>query len=140
MLLLSLLSWLLKLSNVYLIAVCFAICQDISRCVCQRNTDGPNCEKCLPLFNMRPYRTREACEGNDILLLVLFTYTCKFVNLLKTEFTYIVQCTCTHLQPKTSNHVSAISSKWVYCTFQIHMNSEVQKPTDVCIFRCCQSS
>ena len=140
MLLLSLLSWLLKLSNVYLIAVCFAICQDISRCVCQRNTDGPNCEKCLPLFNNRPYRTREACEGNDILLLVLFTYTCKFVNLLKTEFTYIVQCTFTHLQPKTSNQVSAISSKWVYCTFQIHMNSEVQKPTDVCIFRCCQSS
>ena len=29
---------------------------------------------------------------------------------------------------------------WYYCTFQKHMNSEVQKPTDIYIFRCPQSS
>ena len=28
----------------------------------------------------------------------------------------------------------------VYYTFQKHANSEVQKPTDVCVFRCRQSS
>ena len=27
-----------------------------------------------------------------------------------------------------------------YCSFHKHANSEVQKPTDDCIFRCCQSS
>ena len=28
----------------------------------------------------------------------------------------------------------------IYCTFQKHANSEVQKPTDSYVFRCCQSS
>jgi len=37
--------------------------QDISKCVCQRNTDGHNCERCLPLFNNKPYQIRQACEG-----------------------------------------------------------------------------
>ncbi|KAJ7348794.1 hypothetical protein OS493_039006, partial [Desmophyllum pertusum] len=36
---------------------------DYSKCICQRNTDGSNCEKCLPLFNNKPYRIREACEA-----------------------------------------------------------------------------
>ena len=27
-----------------------------------------------------------------------------------------------------------------YCTFQKHMNSEVQKPTNICNLRCCWSS
>ena len=27
-----------------------------------------------------------------------------------------------------------------YCTLHKHVNSEVQKPTDDCVFRCCQSS
>ena len=27
-----------------------------------------------------------------------------------------------------------------YCAFHKHANSEVQKPTDDCVFRCCQSS
>ena len=37
--------------------------QDFSKCKCERNTAGSNCEKCLPLFNNKPYRIREACEG-----------------------------------------------------------------------------
>ncbi|KAL9988631.1 hypothetical protein ACROYT_G003097 [Oculina patagonica] len=36
---------------------------DFSKCICQRNTAGSNCEKCLPLFNNKPYRLREACEA-----------------------------------------------------------------------------
>ena len=28
----------------------------------------------------------------------------------------------------------------IYCTFHKHANSEVQKPTDDCVFHCCQSS
>ena len=31
-------------------------------------------------------------------------------------------------------------SLWFYCTFHKHANSEVQKPTDDCVFRCRQSS
>ncbi|XP_027039863.1 laminin subunit beta-1-like [Pocillopora damicornis] len=36
---------------------------DFSKCICERNTDGPNCEKCLPLYNNKPYQIREACEA-----------------------------------------------------------------------------
>ena len=34
-----------------------------------------------------------------------------------------------------------VSNYWFsYCSFHKHVNSGVQKPTDVCFFRCCQSS
>lgn len=36
---------------------------DVSKCICERNTDGHNCERCLPLFNNKTYRFREACEA-----------------------------------------------------------------------------
>ena len=32
------------------------------------------------------------------------------------------------------------NSHHYHCTFQKHVNSEVQNPTDVCVFRCRQSS
>ena len=35
---------------------------------------------------------------------------------------------------------SEIRTNAVYCAFHKHANSEVQKPTDDCIFRCRQSS
>ena len=41
--------------------------QDFSKCKCERNTAGSNCEKCLPLFNNRPYQIREACEGEYVI-------------------------------------------------------------------------
>ncbi|PFX13764.1 Laminin subunit gamma-1 [Stylophora pistillata] len=36
---------------------------DLSKCICESNTDGLNCEKCLPLYNNKPYQIREACEA-----------------------------------------------------------------------------
>ena len=35
---------------------------------------------------------------------------------------------------------AALMHSAIYCTFQKHTKSNVQKPTDVCVFRCCQSS
>jgi len=37
-------------------------------------------------------------------------------------------------------HKAQVLADNTYCAFHKHANSEVQKPTDVCIFRCCQSS
>ncbi|KXJ15445.1 Netrin-A [Exaiptasia diaphana] len=39
-------------------------CQNDTHCVCERNTAGRNCEKCLPLFHNRPYEIWKACQGN----------------------------------------------------------------------------
>ncbi|XP_015765926.1 PREDICTED: laminin subunit gamma-1-like [Acropora digitifera] len=36
--------------------------KDVSKCICERNTAGHNCERCLPLFNNKPYAFRVACE------------------------------------------------------------------------------
>lgn len=32
------------------------------RCVCQHNTDGPNCDRCAALYNDRPWAP---AEDND---------------------------------------------------------------------------
>lgn len=53
---------------------CFSDGNNINRCNCQHNTDGIDCERCLPLYNNKPWKAAEAtnkpnpCEGKYIIL------------------------------------------------------------------------
>lgn len=37
--------------------------QNEAQCVCEHNTDGPNCEFCLQSYNNRPWSVGGTCEG-----------------------------------------------------------------------------
>ncbi|XP_066933957.1 laminin subunit gamma-1-like [Clytia hemisphaerica] len=37
--------------------------KDFGKCVCQKNTEGNNCERCKPLFNNKPWTFGQACDG-----------------------------------------------------------------------------
>lgn len=39
--------------------------ENLIECNCAHNTCGPNCEKCCPLFNQRPYKSATAAEANE---------------------------------------------------------------------------
>ncbi|EDO31103.1 predicted protein [Nematostella vectensis] len=62
-------SFYFSIQNIDILAACFCNGQadtcdtkDPSVCVCEKNTAGNNCEKCLPLFNNKPYAPQRACE------------------------------------------------------------------------------
>ncbi|XP_057289958.1 laminin subunit gamma-1-like [Hydractinia symbiolongicarpus] len=37
--------------------------QDYGTCICQKNTEGRNCQSCKPLYNNKPWRFGQACEA-----------------------------------------------------------------------------
>ena len=36
-----------------------------SKCVCQHHTTGNNCQKCLPMYNNRPWQPAEYGKANE---------------------------------------------------------------------------
>ena len=69
----------------------------------------------------------------------------------KEHFPVFIFCYRGTHPPKAQQHNSSSKNdltKWrqkhlgnlIYCAFHKHANSEVQKPTDDCVFRCRQSS
>ena len=59
-------------------------------------------------------------------------------KVLKLNIFYLVEKIERFHVVQTANQDDIGSS--IYCTFHKHASSKVQKPTDDCVFRCCQSS
>ena len=38
--------------------------KDLGKCICQKNTEGYNCQKCKPMYNNKPWTFGQPCEGN----------------------------------------------------------------------------